>query len=627
MKKTKRIAALFSAAIILLILAALSLCLGTGKAYAAGNYDFTIAQYDVDYTVNADRTMQVTEYTTIRFEGYKSTGHVHLIPVNAGDRVRNLKVYEVIGGTDCSVEYTLTTEYDGYIGADIGDYTNKRNQVHTYKLTYEYAITKPTEDDAIFLNAIGYGWDCVIENANVTLRLPDGFNQESSVYYVGETSVGQPVTAVDGVISVSLTNLAKGNDVTFDLYFNDGVLSTKHDNTPYYFIIIGAALVAALAVVKLLCFNKSTLTPVTNVSAPDEMDPLEMGKLIDNKVDKSDVTSLIYYWANRGNLKIDLSDEKDIRLIRITPSLPESAPEHQKIMFDKLFGGEDEVKLNALTNSFYTTVESVTKKVNKEHGTLYTKKSLTVSLLFAVIGILFMGLLPFVYAKLTISAKLTNFIPLVMALPAIASYILMQAITYKRYKKKKTFILSFIGVVVLSAALAALYVLIVPDYIIETVPKILLCVFGYAIAISSVTIISRTDEYTEKLNHILGFKDFISSAEKDRLETMIEENPELYYNVLPYAQVLGVSDVWEDKFASININPPDWAVGYTSPDLFDIIICNRIMRNLNASIVHSMTARPAPDASKIARGLSGFGGGHFGGGGGFGHGGGGGFGR
>ena len=627
MKRIKRLPALLFTAVVLALCALILLfSFGTGKAYAAGDYRFTIKQYDVDYTINADRTMQVVEYTTIKFEGYDSTGHVHLLPVNAGDRVRDLKVFEVIGGKDSPVDYTVTDEYSGFIAADIGDYSNKTGQTHTYKLTYTYAITKPTNDNAIYLNAIGFGWDSKIEKANITLRLPDGFKADDSCYYNGKTMVKSPVAAYTqgNVISLSVENLARENGVTFDLYFNDGVLSAKIETTPYLLLIIAVVIFIALIVVKLLCFNKGGLAPVTNVEAPDNMDPLEMGKLVDNKVDKSDVTSLIFYWANNGNLKIDLSDEKDVTLIRISQHLPESAPEHQKLMFERLFAKGEMVNVKSLTNSFYTTVESVTKKVNSEHGNLYRGSSMAAAFIFALLGGLFMGVTPLIYGMLTISMKFISFISLFALIPAFAVFILMQPVIYGRYKKKKTAsLISVIGVAALSVLFTLVYVLFVPSYIIEIVPKILICLSSYAIIIVSVTLISRTDDYTEQLNKILGFKDFIESVEKDKLETMIEENPELYYKVLPYAQVLGVSDIWEDKFKSITINPPSWAVGYGGFDMFDLIVFNHVMRSMNRNMVTTMTSRPQSSSG----GFSGGGFGGFGGFGGGGHGGGGGFGR
>ena len=98
---------------------------------------------------------------------------------------------------------------------------------------------------------------------------------------------------------------------------------------------------------------------------------------------------------------------------------------------------------------------------------------------------------------------------------------------------------------------------------------------------------------------------------------MLEYEPQLYYKVLPYAQVLGVSNVWEEKFEKITLQPPQWCVGGMS--LFDYLLLNRIMRTATLA----MLMRPEPKGGSFV-GRSG-GGGHFGGfgGGGFGGGGGG----
>ena len=63
------------------------------------------------------------------------------------------------------------------------------------------------------------------------------------------------------------------------------------------------------------------------------------------------------------------------------------------------------------------------------------------------------------------------------------------------------------------------------------------------------------------LNEILGLKHFIEVAEKSRLKTLVEQNPEYFYNVLPSAYILDVSDKWIDKFESIMQINPEWYSG------------------------------------------------------------------
>ena len=57
--------------------------------------------------------------------------------------------------------------------------------------------------------------------------------------------------------------------------------------------------------------KKREIVTVVNIKAPDEMDPLKMGKWLDGTADSEDVTSMIFYFANQGYLDIDLSNENN----------------------------------------------------------------------------------------------------------------------------------------------------------------------------------------------------------------------------------------------------------------------------------------------------------------------------
>ena len=95
---------------------------------------------------------------------------------------------------------------------------------------------------------------------------------------------------------------------------------------------------------------------------------------------------------------------------------------------------------------------------------------------------------------------------------------------------------------------------------------------------------------------------------------MIDENPAYYYKVLPYAQVMGVSDVWESKFKGIDLQPPAWASGYNYT-LFDYMLFTALMRNTWRGVSKAFV--PPPSRSGRSGGGGGFHiGGGFGGGGG-----------
>ena len=148
--------------------------------------------------------------------------------------------------------------------------------------------------------------------------------------------------------------------------------------------------------------------------------------------------------------------------------------------------------------------------------------------------------------------------------------------------------------------------------------KIVLCIGIFLACFLTQGALSYTEKYLSVLGDILGFKDFIVMTEEDKIKFMLEENPALYYHVLPYAQVLGVTKEWEDKFRRLTLQPPSW---YEGPRMtvFDYYILDRY---LTRSMVSAMARAAASAASKTVGksggggSFGGFGGGGFGGGGG-----------
>ena len=71
----------------------------------------------------------------------------------------------------------------------------------------------------------------------------------------------------------------------------------------------------------------------------------------------------------------------------------------------------------------------------------------------------------------------------------------------------------------------------------------------------------RTDYGIEMLGQIKGFKKFLKIAKKEELEQKVKENPNYFYDIMPYAYVLGVSKKWIKKFTDIKIIDPEWYEG------------------------------------------------------------------
>src|SRR5690606_23153984 len=61
---------------------------------------------------------------------------------------------------------------------------------------------------------------------------------------------------------------------------------------------------------------------------------------------------------------------------------------------------------------------------------------------------------------------------------------------------------------------------------------------------------------------LLGFREFIDKAEKNRIEALAKDDPTLFDRVLPFALVFGLEEKWADAFKDIYREPPGW---YSSP--------------------------------------------------------------
>jgi uncharacterized membrane protein YgcG len=128
---------------------------------------------------------------------------------------------------------------------------------------------------------------------------------------------------------------------------------------------------------------------------------------------------------------------------------------------------------------------------------------------------------------------------------------------------------------------------------------------------------ARTTEGVKALAGVLGFEDFLTHVEADRMER-ISQTPETFEKFLPFAMALGVEKKWVGAFKNIYSQPPSWYQGGSYSGGFYPLMFVNSLDNMTARASSVMASAPR------SSGGSGFGGGGSSGGG-FGGGGGGGF--
>lgn len=95
--------------------------------------------------------------------------------------------------------------------------------------------------------------------------------------------------------------------------------------------------------------------------------------------------------------------------------------------------------------------------------------------------------------------------------------------------------------------------------------------YGVGLILSSLIVLSfsrtmpaRTRKGCEALNQCLGFQRFVKLAEKDRIRKLVVDDPTIFGRLLPYAMVLGAADQWAEAFRDLVKSPPDWYISNDS---------------------------------------------------------------
>ena len=78
------------------------------------------------------------------------------------------------------------------------------------------------------------------------------------------------------------------------------------------------------------------IIPSIQYQPPEGLDSAAVGYIIDGSVENRDIVSLILYWADHGNLRIQEKKKGKVTLIHLK-DLPKNTPKYQKLMFNNLF--------------------------------------------------------------------------------------------------------------------------------------------------------------------------------------------------------------------------------------------------------------------------------------------------
>ena len=587
--------------------------------------EYVIQNYSISASVNKDGTMDVTESITAKFlvdkHGiFKSLPEVSTVVLKNDDGTDRVNKDFRLRYSDISSNVFYQSFSEGnflYLQFGRENVWLSPGAEKTYNFSYTITLDERLSVyDVFYFNLLGNLTDTTIANFSASVNFEEEILFDPSIF-VGEVGSTSEITNFvwdNRVLTFSQTNLGVGESVTVLLNLPEAYLMVTVNNTLDYAILGLILLVAIICLgVYFKKSNKSLITRVVQFSATKDYTPADVGFIIDKTVNTEDVASLVIYWAEKGYLTI-IEDGKKTYLQKTGKEF--SGKLYEKSLFNAIFAGktnEDKVDIKKIGLSISETVGTTKKSIALENEHLFNRSAITLRGTMAVFVGLVVGL-----ALILVNGQnvkdLLSILSLVVGVATVVFLFMLASYTDNKYTQKKVhkninkfaYLLFLAGVLFMCVASF--------DSVCDPLGTVFWA-FGLVV-LASILINKmnvRSDEGCKELGDILGLKKFIEVAEKSRLEALVIQNPQMFYQILPYAYVLGVYDEWCKRFESIDIPAPQFVTG-VNIDIFDIMIISHILNHATDSILHSIsTANLVSTAESISNTLGGFGGGSGGG--------------
>ncbi len=609
MRKSRRKAlikaalALFAVAAVFVLIFMCSCSSSSEEEDAEAGEHLKIESYNIVYDISANRRVHTEETITINYNG--GTSYERLLEISNGEMVRNLEVVQLVGDEgdekEQEVEYKVaSTRYHDF-SLEIGGETALYDR-HTYLITYDYCITRADDNYTLTFLTFEQKQEYEISSGSIKCYLPDGY-QGDAVCDLSSNSRSINnfewiESEEDGrtVISTDFEDYQPGDELRITMTFAPGSLSKYRDRSPLWFAVAAAGLIVVVLILKFTVFRSKRRSRNKSFNAMKRMNPLLMGKFADNRVGKEDISSLVMHWANKGYLKMDLTDPDDPSLLRTVKDLPEECKEYEKYLFYNLFKTGKSVKLSALRNKYYVLADAAAEHVNDNTKGLYDTASIVVSLIITLIGIVLMGIAPLVVAQIQVSSAVTYYMSFIVIIPALIIYAVMESLVYNSFKSSKAIKISLIAAVIVMCALTILaYVYLIPSYIVGNLSKEVISEASCILFILAPLLIRKTKKYSAELDDISEFRNAITSATPEEIRGWYADDPQMYYKIMPYARVIGLAQYWQEKNQGMPLPPADWAIlpaDFGDNPSFEQV--DAFQRKASEMLHNALTSRPAP---------------------------------
>ncbi|MBQ9061450.1 MAG: DUF2207 domain-containing protein [Eubacterium sp.] len=628
--QTKRSRRIVMIVVILIIALLIAMLLTVRPAFTAVNYndsdplDYITERFDVQVEATEKHVLRVREEIDVDFR-QPHHGIERYIPYSS--KLYTIKHIKVKGGKAAKdTTWDFVDDYQvGDVGLRIGDEDKVLTGAQHYEISYDLICNEDDDKSADYLSIdlLPTGWGTSIREADLTLTLPKeidpavlkvyagqygdeaiagsaadgaqvGENTGADSSQQGSASGAQAWTLEGGTeFHMHVTDSPKGSGVTLQAELPDGYWVGARNNTPALYLLliclIGCPLAAA--VMWFLFGRDPEIVQTVEFEPPDGLTPAELGYVIDGRVDKGDMSSMLMYYAARGYLGIYEKKKKEYELRELKKPEPDDEKQFARTLFSGIFSGKKRrnvdgmeirtASLNKLPADYGKKLATAEFQLQGEYTgdkALHTEASKTcrvISVLLVLGNLIFVTLLASAFSfRNGIRWNLIFLLPLAAA----GAWLAIHSFDVRRSRGRvKTLLFGGLGWILYAAAFIISGRTL--GYVTERVnvtgssplagiagshmTLTLLLAFSMGLTLFFAIIMrARTKSGAALVGKILGFRNFIQTAEIDRLRVLQDSDPNYFFRIMPYAYAMGLGARWAKKFTDIKVEQPPWYSTY-----------------------------------------------------------------
>ena len=525
------------------------------NVYADSYDDYIINNYNIDVIVNENNTYDVTETIDVFFKNpskgitFSKTRDIPL-RLSSGETYNK---YVQIKFLSVSDGYTYITEKDY---ATIKPKKNNKlitgEQILIVKYRYIFNKDNFNNKDVLFLYLVEDKFNTIVNNASFKINMPKDFDSSNISFFKNHNQINDVSYQVnERIITGSYSNLDKNEPLTIKIDLENNYLMTstmRFLNSNLFLIVL--FLIGGLGILIWYKFGHNKVNPIFSNKPPKDLNIMEISDIYYGELKiRSSIGSIIDF-ANKGYLKIE-DNNKEYFLIKVKDY--NGTDENERILFNSIFGDSKKVstKVSLKIDSIGTIINNLEKKYPNEKK-IVKHNNIIKYLLFAIaflipIVIYFTGTVSYNWFDASELKGLFLSLLTVTLFTIISVFALNQVIL-----KENTIIQKIISLMVFfyfSKDVLRYYSF--KTYFV----CFLLC--GLLLILKE-NIYKKSLEKENQYNKIYGFRKSILSNNTTFIDDMLNSNPNLFYDILPYALALNFDKKWFDIFKNKNIKKTSW---------------------------------------------------------------------